>query len=113
MPTYDYDCSQCGSFDALRSVAMRDQAAACPSCGGIAPRIWASAPALALMASSTRLAIATNEKAQHEPKSSGSYARFKHPPGCGCCVTGKRGATMQAPNGNKSFPTKRPWMISH
>mgnify|MGYP000146124798 CR=1 FL=1 len=47
MPTYDYACGQCGSFDALRSVAMRNQDAACPSCGGVAPRVLASAPALA------------------------------------------------------------------
>ncbi|MGQ2978270.1 MAG: FmdB family zinc ribbon protein [Polaromonas sp.] len=113
MPTYDYDCAQCGSFDALRSVAMRNQDAACPSCGGVAPRILASAPALALMEGGTRLAMATNERARHEPKSSGSYARLKHPAGCGCCSTGKRGATVTAPNGNKAFPSKRPWMISH
>ncbi|MBA4329196.1 MAG: FmdB family transcriptional regulator [Polaromonas sp.] len=113
MPTYDYDCAQCGSFDALRSVAMRNQDAACPSCGGVAPRILASAPALALMEGGTRLAMATNERARHEPKSSGSYARLKHPAGCGCCASGKRGATVTAPNGNKAFPSKRPWMISH
>jgi putative FmdB family regulatory protein len=113
MPTYDYDCGQCGSFDALRPVAMRNQDAACPSCGGLAPRILASAPSLALMEGGTRLAMATNERARHEPKSSGSYARLKHPAGCGCCSTGKRGATVTAPNGNKAFPSKRPWMISH
>lgn len=113
MPTYDYNCAQCGSFDALRSVSMRNQDAACPSCGGVAPRIIASAPALALMEGGTRLAMATNERARHEPKSSGSYARLKHPAGCGCCSTGKRGATVTAPNGNKAFPSKRPWMISH
>jgi len=113
MPTYDYDCAQCGSFDALRSVSMRNQDAACPSCGGVAPRILASAPALALMEGGTRRAMDTNERARHEPKSSGSYARLKHPAGCGCCATGKRGATVTAPNGNKAFPSKRPWMISH
>ena len=79
----------------------------------VAPRILASAPALSLMEGGTRLAMATNERARHEPKSSGSYARLKHPAGCGCCSTGKRGATVTAPNGNKAFPSKRPWMISH
>lgn len=113
MPTYDYDCPHCGSFDALRSVSMRNQAAACPSCGGVAPRILTSAPALALMEGGTRRAMDTNERARHEPKSSGSYARLKHPAGCGCCATGKRSATVTAPNGNKAFPSKRPWMISH
>jgi putative FmdB family regulatory protein len=113
MPTYDYACPQCGPFDSLRSVAMRNQAAACPACSSISPRVLGSSPALALMQDSTRRAVATNERARHEPKSSSDYARLKHPAGCGCCSTGKRGATVQAPNGNKAFPSKRPWMISH
>ena len=113
MPTYDYGCPQCGSFDALRSIAMRNQAAVCPDCSGVAPRIIASAPALALMEGGIRQAMNTNERARHEPKSSGDYARLKHPAGCGCCSTGKRGATLTAPNGNKAFPSKRSWMISH
>jgi hypothetical protein len=33
--------------------------------------------------------------------------------GCGCCSTGKRGATVTGASGNKAFPAKRPWMISH
>jgi hypothetical protein len=72
-----------------------------------------AAPRLALMADGTRRAIATNERAAHEPKRSGDYARLKHPSGCGCCSTGKRGATVTGANGNKAFPSKRPWMISH
>ena len=55
----------------------------------------------------------TNERARHEPKISGSYQRMRHPAGCGCCSTGKRGATVTAANGAKAFPSKRPWMISH
>jgi hypothetical protein len=44
----------------------------------------------------------------------GSYARMRHPSGCGCCSgTSKRGSTVTAPSGAKTFPTKRPWMISH
>ena len=113
MPTYDYSCTRCGSFEALRSVSMRNQAAACPSCGGVAPRLVVSAPALALMEEGTRRAIEVNDRARHEPKNSGNYARLKHPAGCGCCNSGKRGATVTAPNGSKAFPSKRPWMISH
>jgi len=41
------------------------------------------------------------------------YARLKHPAGCGCCSTARRSATLVGANGNKAFPTKRPWMISH
>ncbi len=113
MPTYDYACPRCGSFDALRTLATRNHAAACPGCGAASPRVFASAPRLALMEDNTRRALETNERAQHEPKRSGDYARFKHPAGCGCCGAAKRGATVVAPNGNKVFPSKRPWMISH
>lgn len=113
MPTYDYACHECGGFDAYRTVAARNEAAACPDCGAASPRVFATAPRLALMEGSTRRAIEVNERARHEPKSSGNYARLKHPAGCGCCSTSIRGATVTAPNGNKAFPSKRPWMISH
>ncbi len=114
MPTYDYACTQCGGFDAFRTLASRNEAATCPDCGADSPRVFASAPRLALMADSTRRAMETNERARHEPKRSGDYARLKHPAGCGCCSSSsKRGATLTAPNGNKAFPSKRPWMISH
>ena len=65
------------------------------------------------MEGETRRAMDLNERARHEPKRSGDYARLKHPCGCGCCSNGRRGATVTAANGNKAFPSKRPWMISH
>lgn len=113
MPTYNYACPQCGGFDAFRTMATRNEPAACPECNGASPRVFASTPHLALMEGGTRRAMAANERARHEPKHSGDYARLKHPAGCGCCSTNKRGATVTAPNGNKAFPSKRPWMISH
>ena len=113
MPTYDYECRDCGGFDALRSVSRRDEPAACPDCGTASPRVMSAAPRLALMAGSTRSAIETNERARHEPKSSKDYQRLKHPSGCGCCSGAKRGATVTAANGVKGAPSRRPWMISH
>ncbi len=113
MPTYDYTCPQCGSFDAVRSVAMRDHPVNCPDCLEVSPRVLVGTPRLALMASNSRRAIELNERASHEPKQSGNYARLRHPPGCGCCSGVGRTATVTAPNGNKAFPNKRPWMISH
>jgi len=113
MPTYDYACAGCGGFDAIRATHRRDEPAECPACGGAAPRVFVAAPRLALLASETREAIATNERARHEPKHSSGYARLKHPSGCGCCSTLKRGATVSGANGAKAFPGKRPWMISH
>jgi putative FmdB family regulatory protein len=113
MPTYDYACGRCGGFDALRTISQRDDPAACPACGGASPRVFASAPRLALLDGGTRSALDTNERARHEPKSSREYARLRHPAGCGCCAPGRRGATVTGANGNKAFPGKRPWMISH
>ena len=105
MPTYDYHCAHCGSFDALRRMAERDVPAACPHCAAPSARAWLAAPRLADMPAARRLALATNERAQHEPKES---ARYRHPAGCGCC--GTHGDT---PKGPRSFTGKRPWMISH
>jgi putative FmdB family regulatory protein len=113
MPTYDYDCPSCGGFDAFRSLSQRNEPAACPDCGTAAPRVMVSAPRLALMDGGVRTAIGVNERASHEPKRSGDYARLKHPPGCGCCGTGRSKATVTSASGAKAFPSKRPWMISH
>ena len=116
MPTYDYDCPSCGGFEAFRSLSARNEPCDCPDCGTASPRVFASAPRLALMNSDTRHAMATNERARHEPKTSRDYQRLRHPAGCGCCSGGSgrsKSGTLTAPNGAKSFPSKRPWMISH
>ncbi|TAG00093.1 MAG: zinc ribbon domain-containing protein [Burkholderiales bacterium] len=113
MPTYTYDCQSCGGFDFLRAMAERNEPAACPDCGSVSTRVLTAAPQLALVSSGTRIAEATNERARHQPKSSGEYVRLKHAPGCSCCSTGKSKSTVVAPDGAKTFPSKRPWMISH
>lgn len=114
MPTYDYACPSCGGFDAFRTLASRNEPAPCPDCAAPSPRVFATAPRLALMEASTRSAMDVNERARHEPRRSGDYQRMRHPAGCGCCSPGaKRSATVTAANGAKTFPSKRPWMISH
>ncbi|MFL6629390.1 MAG: FmdB family zinc ribbon protein [Vitreoscilla sp.] len=113
MPTYDYACARCGGFDAIRPAAQRDTPMACPDCGEPSARVFVAAPRLALMDGGLRSAVATNERARHEPRSSRDAARLGHPSGCGCCSTGKRGPTLARADGSKAFPGKRPWMISH
>jgi len=117
MPTYDYACPTCGGFDAFRALAERNEPMACPDCASLSPRVFVSAPRLACLNGSTRSAIETNERSAHAPISSkeyGAYSRLKHPAGCGCCSSAtQRARTVTAANGAKSFPTKRPWMISH
>lgn len=113
MPTYDYACPDCGGFDAFRTLTQRNEPAACPDCGTSSPRVFATAPRLALMEGAKRAAIEINERARHEPKQSGNYGRLRHPAGCGCCRPGSRSATVTAASGAKTFPGTRPWMISH
>ncbi|MBS0429243.1 MAG: zinc ribbon domain-containing protein [Proteobacteria bacterium] len=113
MPAYEYECADCGGFDAFRSMSQRNEPAACPVCATPSPRVLASAPRLALLDGGTRRAMDVNERARHEPKSSRDYQRLRHPAGCGCCSPGRSKATVTAPNGAKAFPSKRPWMISH
>ena len=70
------------------------------------------AQALRLTAAGDYVAIHFDARASSRDYDHG-YARFKHPAGCGCCGSGRRSATVTAPNGAKSAPSRRPWMISH
>ncbi len=112
MPVYEYLCEGCGSdFTALRPMAQSSLPHPCPGCGSEARRALLSAPAYAGMAAADRKAHAINERSKHEPRSS-SQLGHTHGPGCGC-GSGVSKTTRVAPDGNMSFPSKRPWMISH
>lgn len=114
MPTYDYECPDCGGFEAIRPMSARNEPADCPHCGKSAPRVMVASFGLSYMDGTTLKAMDANERARHEPKRSGSYVGHKHPAGCGCCSSSSRKTkTVTAPNGAKAFPSKRPWMISH
>ena len=109
MPVYDYECEACGPFVALMPMSKFDAPCECPDCGVAAPRALLTAPRLAMMDSGRRHAHATNERSADSPKKS------SHGPNCGCCGGGsaKKSGTLYRPDGSKSFPNKRPWMISH
>lgn len=109
MPVYEYFCDTCGPFEALAPMARYSEPCDCPDCAAPAPRVMMTAPNLAVMSSSIRKAHETNERSADSPKRSG------HGPGCSCCSSGKKlgSKTLHRPDGSKSFPTKRPWMISH
>jgi len=74
MPVYDYECADCGKFEAVRRIAERDEAAACPRCGMTAERVRVGAPALLGGASSSGGAS----------DSEGGYG-MRHRGGCSCC----------------------------
>jgi putative FmdB family regulatory protein len=113
MPVYDYECRSCGPFTEVRPMAECDLPSGCPSCGYLAPRAFLTAPNLATMSRSRRLAHATNERSASAPQRLGEF-KAKHRAGCACC-SGKLSSrkTLRGKNGAKSFPASRPWMISH
>jgi putative FmdB family regulatory protein len=113
MPIYEYLCKSCGPFNAMRPMAEYELPLACPRCDASAPRVLLTAPSLAGMPSELRLAHATNERSAHAPRTL-SAMKGMHGAGCACCSgkTSKR-AVRRGRNGTKSFPTSRPWMISH
>ncbi len=110
MPVYEYWCEDHGLFEAMGSMNTYDQPAACPACSGQAARVMLTAPRLGASDRGVIQAHDTNAKAADSPKK-----LSQHGPGCGCCSGGrkKESKTLHHPNGAKSFPSKRPWMIAH
>lgn len=108
MPVYDYECSGCGIFTALRPMSQHAAPMDCPVCGIGAPRVLISAPALAGMDAGRRRAFAVNERSAHAPTLSSA-----HGSGCSCCKPGTAIGNRGKLGGAKSFPQARPWMISH
>ena len=107
MPVYDYACDACGPFTVLRPMAEFQDPHDCPDCGTACGRAFLTAPNLASMDAGLRKAHATNERSRHAPRRVSG-----HGAGCGCC-SGSTKAKTQATPAAKSFPSARPWMISH
>ena len=57
MPTYDYECPDCGGFEAIRSMSARNEPADCPHCGKAAPRVMVASFGLSYMESTTLKAM--------------------------------------------------------
>ncbi|UGV27531.1 zinc ribbon domain-containing protein [Rhodopseudomonas boonkerdii] len=113
MPVYEYLCDDCGPFTDMRPMAECDDPQFCPICTISSPRVILTPPAFFCMPSDKRKAHATNERSTHAPQTVAEY-KAKHAPGCGCCSGKKPSRLMKkTATGAKSFPTARPWMISH
>ena len=110
MPVYEYMCEEHGPFEAMRPMAEYSSPCACPVCGQAAPRVMLTVPNIANMGGERRLAHATNEQSADSPKKLST-----HGPNCSCCSGGKKKGrkTLHRADGSKSFPSSRPWMISH
>ncbi len=117
MPVYDYKCLQHGIFNELATIEDAQKPSACPQCGELSGRVIMFAPEFLDMNSETRNAHATNEKAQHAPEFSTANRRKEdeqHARGCGCDHhKPSKSKLMYTAQGDKFFPSMRPWMISH
>jgi putative FmdB family regulatory protein len=99
MPLYEYDCHTHGTFEAVRVLTEAAQPEPCPTCHEHAPRIL-SAPRLAQVSRSDRIARDRNEKSGHEPlvvrKEQPARAHEGH----------ERPALQRSPH-------SRPWALEH
>ena len=115
MPVYEYECISCGTFTEMKPMTEYNKPCDCPECGEASERIIMTVPAMADMDPVRRNAFATNEKSSHAPHHSTKDSRaHKHGPGCSCCSgSKKKSSAVHGADGSKTFPSKRPWMISH
>ncbi|WP_029352408.1 zinc ribbon domain-containing protein [Bosea sp. 117] len=121
MPVYEYMCESCGDFTELRPMSEYQDPQPCPDCGAASPRVLLTAPHFTAMSRERMIAHSTNESARHAPMSIDGYKekqeRAKHAAGCSCCSgmqsRTKKNRTATSKSGAKSFPSARPWMISH
>jgi putative FmdB family regulatory protein len=86
MPTYGYRCETCGPFIAMRRIADRDAACACPKCEAIAQRML-DMPAVSLIPSGARAERQVNGRAVYS---------HQHSAGCGCGPVTQSSAERQA-----------------
>lgn len=113
MPVYTYQCSTCGSFDALRAVEERNHALACPACARATQRVIV-APHLALMNPIMRRAHKTNERSQHAPRLSTGHTCSSdcgHAPGTS--MRKKRVLETRLGKAQAQKASARPWMLGH
>lgn len=116
MPVYDYKCKDHGVFYDLATMQESDQPHQCPNCGHLSPRIIRIAPELLDMPADKKAAHETNERSRHEPQFSTSARREEdeeHKQGCGCSQKKPGSKLFFTAEGDKMFPSMRPWMISH
>ncbi len=112
MPMYEYECEGCGVFTALRSMSQSSLPADCEYCGATSPRIL-SAPKLAIMQKSQRMAHERNEKSAHAPE-----VRKRSSCGCAGAHTCKTSTKVNPETGKAALQmqtkkTARPWMLAH
>jgi putative FmdB family regulatory protein len=116
MPVYDYKCKDHGLFFELSTMDEAHLPKPCPQCQSLAARVICVSPDLLDMPKEKKQAFAVNEKAQNEPVYSTVDRReqdHEHKNGCGCNHKKRGRLLLYTAQGDKMFPSARPWMISH
>ncbi len=117
MPVYEYKCKDHGVFYDLATLDNSAEPAPCPQCQQLSARIIVLAPEILAMAKEKKQAMEHNEQARHAPHVSNPDTRAeeaeKLKSGCGCASHKRGSKLMYTADGNKMFPSMRPWMISH
>lgn len=117
MPVYDYKCQTHGVFNELAKVEDYQKPMPCPSCNQLSPRVLCIPPELFKLDSHLHQAVERNEKACNAPLVSTKDQRENdslHRQACGC--TGNKAhkrSVLFTAQGEKMFPSARPWMVSH
>lgn len=86
MPLYDYRCSACGKFEAMRKVSQRDEPMNCPTCDETAERVTASAPHVRSQGANFGMGpdFLSGSGSGSGGEGAGSYG-MRHRGGCLCC----------------------------
>ncbi|MAY71660.1 MAG: formamidase [Halomonas sp.] len=110
MPVYDYKCPEHGLFHELVAMDANGDTQPCPDCGDLASRVLLVSPGLLDMPPERRQAMDRNERAANEPRH-GNHTS-EQDGGCRHRPRDKPRVFYTA-DGHKTFPSARPWMISH
>lgn len=116
MPLYDYKCNSHGVFQELATITEFQSPKPCPLCNVLSVRVIRLPPAMAGMTPERRRAMDVNEKAAHEPVVSTrerGIEEHRHGKECGCASKKRESNLLYTAQGEKMFPSMRPWMISH
>lgn len=109
MPLYNYVCNHCGPFLDWQSMSLALEPIACTTCGAQASRA-VSAPSLALMSPTNRIAHSRNEKSADKPEVVNKPKHIVAEQGHG---KHNHGSHTHHHGHNHSHGPSRPWMIGH
>ncbi len=76
MPTYEYACTQCGGFTAVRPLAEFRDPQPCPKCAAPSPRVTMTSPSFKGL---------FPRSAPESPAPSARATGCYHGMGCNCC----------------------------